>query len=282
MHARPRGPQPRGERHGVAHVVEVPVGHEQQVQLLLRLGRARAVRVAHPGVEQDHLAAGRPDLDRRVAEPGERRVAPDRHRGLLVVCAPRARAPADYRPVDGYTRGRACAADRDDPPPDQLDRPRGARRRVVRGRRRSPGCSRRRRRASSRSPPRARPGSGSSTYLSDAGLPDASRRTAIVTADPAFDVPRRVALAVFVVVAAITTFAIARGGRARVLLVVGMAAGVAALVLGALTWGVTPLGVVAARGPAARPRRGDRRRVRGDDPRPLVPRDARSSPRRRS
>src|SRR5215207_1842255 len=63
-------------------------------------------------------------------------------------------------------------------------------------------------------------GFGLLTYLSDAGLPIVPS-TAVVTADPAFDVPRRVALGVFVVVATITTFAIARGGRARVLLVLG-------------------------------------------------------------
>ena len=43
-------------------------------------------------------------------------------------------------------------------------------------------------------------GFGLLTYLSDAGLPTVPS-TAIVTADPAFDVPRRVALAVFVLVA---------------------------------------------------------------------------------
>ena len=86
-------------------------------------------------------------------------------------------------------------------------------------------------------------GFGLLTYLSDAGLPTIPS-TAIVTADPVFDGPRRAALIVFVLVAVVTTFAIARGSRARVLLVVGMAAGVAALALGALTWGVTPMGVV--------------------------------------
>jgi hypothetical protein len=86
-------------------------------------------------------------------------------------------------------------------------------------------------------------GFGLLTYLSDAGLPTVPS-TAIVTADPAFDVPRRATLIVFVIVATITTFAIARGSRARVLLLVGLAAGIAALGLGALTWGVTPLGVV--------------------------------------
>ncbi len=86
-------------------------------------------------------------------------------------------------------------------------------------------------------------GFGLLTYLSDTGLP-VIPSTAMVTADPAFDAPRRVALAVFVIVAVITTFAIARGGRARVLLLIGMAAGVLALAFGALTWGVTPLGVI--------------------------------------
>jgi hypothetical protein len=86
-------------------------------------------------------------------------------------------------------------------------------------------------------------GFGLLAYLSDTGLPTIPS-TATVTADPAFDVPRRVALIVFVVLAAVTTIVIARGGRARLPLVVGLGAGVAALALGALTWGVTPLGVV--------------------------------------
>jgi hypothetical protein len=73
-------------------------------------------------------------------------------------------------------------------------------------------------------------------YLSDTGLP-AIPSTNVVTGDPAFDAPRRVALALFIALALVATFAIARGRPARVSLVAGMVAGVATLVLGALTWG---------------------------------------------
>jgi hypothetical protein len=80
-------------------------------------------------------------------------------------------------------------------------------------------------------------------YLSDTGLPLLSPGD-VVTTDPTYDLPRRAALIAFVAIAVITTIAIARGGRARVLLLAGLTAGVAVLVLGALTWGVTPLGVI--------------------------------------
>jgi hypothetical protein len=86
-------------------------------------------------------------------------------------------------------------------------------------------------------------GFGLLAYLSDTGLP-AIPAGATVTGDPTYDLPRRAALVIFVVIAAVATVATARGGRARVLLLAGLAAGVAALVLGALTWGVTPLGVI--------------------------------------
>jgi len=86
-------------------------------------------------------------------------------------------------------------------------------------------------------------GFGLLAYLSDAGLP-VLPVDATVTGDPTYDVPRRAALVAFVGIAAITTVAIRRGGRARVPLIAGLAAGIATLVFGALTWGVTPLGVI--------------------------------------
>ncbi|OGO54925.1 MAG: hypothetical protein A2V85_11095 [Chloroflexi bacterium RBG_16_72_14] len=80
-------------------------------------------------------------------------------------------------------------------------------------------------------------------YLSDTGLGPIAAGSP-VTADPAFDVPRRAALAVFGVFALVTTLAIARGRRATVLLLAGLGTGVAVLVLGALTWGGSGPGVI--------------------------------------
>jgi hypothetical protein len=58
-----------------------------------------------------------------------------------------------------------------------------------------------------------------------------------VIADPAFDVPRRIALALFLVFALATTLVIARGGRGLIPGVAGNVAGLAVLLFGALTWG---------------------------------------------
>ena len=59
----------------VAHVVEMAVGDEQQVAALDVRRRPWAARVAEPRVDQDDLAAGRPELEAGMAVPGERRVA---------------------------------------------------------------------------------------------------------------------------------------------------------------------------------------------------------------
>ena len=80
-------------------------------------------------------------------------------------------------------------------------------------------------------------------WLSDTGLPPISASSPIV-ANPAFDAPRQAALLAFTVLALVTTVAIARGARATAILLAGMAAGVAALLLGALTWGDGALGTV--------------------------------------
>jgi hypothetical protein len=56
-------------------------------------------------------------------------------------------------------------------------------------------------------------------------------------------VSRRAALVVFVVLAAVTTLVLARGGRARTPGVAGLVAGVLVLLLGGLTWGGNPAGV---------------------------------------
>jgi hypothetical protein len=80
-------------------------------------------------------------------------------------------------------------------------------------------------------------------YLSDTSIPTIVGGTPVAT-DPAWDLPRRAALIAFSAIALVVAFVIARGGRARVLLLAGMAAGVAVLLLGALTWGGGPLGAI--------------------------------------
>jgi hypothetical protein len=86
-------------------------------------------------------------------------------------------------------------------------------------------------------------GFGLLAWLSDTGL-TAVGGGSPVHADPSFDLPRRVALALFVALALVTLVAIARGGRALVPAMAGMAMGAAVLVLGALTWGGGVLGAV--------------------------------------
>jgi hypothetical protein len=85
-------------------------------------------------------------------------------------------------------------------------------------------------------------GFGVLAYLSDTGLPTVGAGP--VPVDPAFDAPRRLALVVFVVLAVVTTIALARGRRAVIPAIAGLVAGLAVIVLGALTWGGSPLGVV--------------------------------------
>ena len=79
-------------------------------------------------------------------------------------------------------------------------------------------------------------GFGVLAFLSDTGLP-ALAAGSPVTDDPAFDVPRRAALAAFVLLALVSMIAIARGRRATLPALGGLAAGGAALLLGAFTWG---------------------------------------------
>jgi hypothetical protein len=83
-------------------------------------------------------------------------------------------------------------------------------------------------------------GFGVLAYLSDAGLPPVAAGSPI-SANGAFDQPRRVALALFVILALATTIAIARGRSGRLLLLVGGALGISVMVLGALTWGAGPV-----------------------------------------
>jgi hypothetical protein len=86
-------------------------------------------------------------------------------------------------------------------------------------------------------------GLGGLAYLSDTGLPGAIAGAA-VQADPAWDVPRRVALVAFVVLAVAYTVALARGGRAPALAFLGVGAGGAAIAAGGIGWAGGPIGIV--------------------------------------
>ena len=86
-------------------------------------------------------------------------------------------------------------------------------------------------------------GLGGLAYLSDTGLPGAIAGAA-VQADPAWDVPRRLALVAFVVLAVAYTVALARGGRAPALALLGVGAGGAAIAAGAIGWAGGPIGIV--------------------------------------
>jgi hypothetical protein len=72
--------------------------------------------------------------------------------------------------------------------------------------------------------------------VSDVGLPTAVEGGP-VAADPAWDVPRRVALIAFLLLASAMVIALASGRRASRLGLAGLIAGVATLLLGAATWG---------------------------------------------
>lgn len=87
-------------------------------------------------------------------------------------------------------------------------------------------------------------GFGGLAWLSDGGIGGVASGSP-VTADPAFTDARRVALVAFAAAALVTTAALARGGRARLPGIAGLAAGGAVLALGALSWGGSPAGVVA-------------------------------------
>jgi hypothetical protein len=77
---------------------------------------------------------------------------------------------------------------------------------------------------------------GALAYLSDGGLPVLSPDLAI-RADPAWEVPRRLALAALPLIAAVYGVAVWRGHRAPWIALAGLAAGALALVAGALSWG---------------------------------------------
>ena len=78
---------------------------------------------------------------------------------------------------------------------------------------------------------------------SDGALPLATTGSAVAI-DPAFDLPRRLALWLFCGLAAAYAVAIIRRRRAPALALAGVASGLAVLVLAGLSWGGSPLGVV--------------------------------------
>ena len=80
--------------------------------------------------------------------------------------------------------------------------------------------------------------------LSDQALPAALSGTPVAV-DPAWEAPRRLALAALAALAAAYVVALARGRRAPVLGLGGLAAGVLALGAGGFSWGGSPLGSVA-------------------------------------
>ncbi len=87
-------------------------------------------------------------------------------------------------------------------------------------------------------------GFGWLAWLSDGALP-ASLGASPVVADPTWDVPRRLALALFCVLCAVLVVAMARRRRAAPLGIATLATGMAVLVIAALSWGGSPLGSLA-------------------------------------
>jgi hypothetical protein len=79
--------------------------------------------------------------------------------------------------------------------------------------------------------------------LSDGALP-ATLSDAPIVIDPAWDVPRRIALWALALLAFAYVIALARGRRAPAIGLTGLAAGLAALGAGALAWGGSALGSV--------------------------------------
>jgi hypothetical protein len=74
---------------------------------------------------------------------------------------------------------------------------------------------------------------------SDNGLPVGG----VVASDPAWDVPRRAALAALCVLAFVYAVVVGRGGRSPVLAGASLAAGLATLGLAGFSWGAGPLGI---------------------------------------
>ena len=189
VHARPGRPQPARQGDGVAHVVEVPVGHEQQVAAIDGVGRHRARRVAEPRV--DDARSCRPAVSIRTQEwPYQVIVVPSGSPMAL---------PPSCRRVDasrrGYTRG---------VPATQIAQnlafinwtvltglALGAYAAVVLLRRRTAAT-----RGYLGFVAACAIGFGVLAWLSDRALPGVPRHARPVVLDPAWDAPRRVALRV--------------------------------------------------------------------------------------
>lgn len=77
---------------------------------------------------------------------------------------------------------------------------------------------------------------GGLAWLSDGALPPSLGESPVVT-NPAFDVPRRAALAAFVIIGAIDVFVIRARPVSRYVSAVTLVAGLLVLVFGALAWG---------------------------------------------
>jgi hypothetical protein len=73
-------------------------------------------------------------------------------------------------------------------------------------------------------------------HLSEGGLTTAGAQIAII-ADPAWETPRRIALAALAILALAYSIALFRGQRAAPLALAGLAAAAAVLITGALAWG---------------------------------------------
>ena len=193
------------------------------------------------------------------------------------------RLPTGRRARGGYTPPGARGADRPEPRPDQLDRAGRPRRRLLRRRGRSRGCAPRRRAATSPSPPSARPGSGSSPTCRTRRCRRRRAGSSIDAATRRSTAPRRIALRGVQRAGAGLRRSRSRAAVGRVVAGWSRAAtGLAVLALGALTWGGDAGRDPAPRRPAGRARARHGWRVRGDDPGPLVPRDAQAARRRRS
>jgi hypothetical protein len=80
-------------------------------------------------------------------------------------------------------------------------------------------------------------------YASDRALPGPATGSAVVI-DPAWDSPRRLALVGFLILAFAYDVAILRGRRAPILAGLAVAAGVAVILLAALSWGGSGIGVL--------------------------------------
>jgi hypothetical protein len=84
---------------------------------------------------------------------------------------------------------------------------------------------------------------GGLAWLSDGALPAAAGAGSPVTMDPAWDVPRRVALGLFAACALAYGLVLLRNRRAGPLALAVAVLGTAALLFGALTWGGGPVGI---------------------------------------